>query len=368
MKKVGRRSFIAGAAAVSAAASSFPAPAIAQERMEWKMVTSWPKGLPGLGSGAERLAQRIGVLSQGRLTVKVYAAGELVPALQCLDAVASGTAEMAHDAAYYHIGKAPAAGFFTAVPFGMTAGELNAWVRFGGGQELWDQLYDGFGIKPFLAGNTGVQMGGWFRKEITNVGDFNGLKFRMPGQGGQALAKLGVTVVTLPGGEIFANLQSGAIDATEWVGPYNDLSLGFFKVAKFYYWPGFHEPGSGLEALVNKSKFAALPADLQEIVATSCAAENDIMLSEFNGRSAPALATLVNEHGVQLKQFPKDVLTAFGKASGEVMQEVYDNGDDITKKICASYFAFRKDIGAWTRISEQAYTNARLLDFKYPAG
>jgi TRAP-type mannitol/chloroaromatic compound transport system substrate-binding protein len=190
----------------------------------------------------------------------------------------------------------------------------------------------------------------------------------MPGQGGQALSKLGVTVVTLPGGEIFANLQSGAIDGTEWVGPYNDLALGFYKVAKFYYWPGFHEPGPGLQCTLSKSKYEALSTDLQQIVAAACSRENDLMLAEFNGRSAAALASLVNEHGVQLKQFPKEVLEAFGKASGEVMQEVYDGGDEITRKICESFFGFRRDIRLWTRISDQAFANARSLKFDYPQG
>jgi TRAP-type mannitol/chloroaromatic compound transport system substrate-binding protein len=363
-----RRQFLTSAAAGSAAlaASSL---AIAQEApLEWKMVTSWPKGLPGLQTGAERLAQRIEQLSNGRIKVKVYAAGELVPALQVLDAVSNGTAEMGHDAAYYHIGKAPAAGFYTAVPFGMTAQELNGWVYFGGGQELWDELYAPFGVKAFLAGNTGVQMGGWFRKVIKSPADLKGLKFRMPGQGGQVLTRLGVTVVTLPGGEIFQNLQSGAIDGTEWVGPYIDLSLGFYKVAKFYYWPGFHEPGSGLQCTISKAKWEALSPELQQAISSACAAENDLMLAEFNGRSGSALATLVREHGVQLKQFPKSVLTAYGKASGELMQELYDKGDEITKKICASYFKFRKEAIAWTRISDQAYANARLLEFKYPEG
>ncbi len=368
---VKRRQFLkhAATASVVVAASTRAKPAIAQEqRMEWKMVTSWPKGLPGLSTAAERLAQRIGELSGGRITVKVYAAGELVPALQVLDAVSGGTAEMGHDAAYYHIGKAPAAGFFTAVPFGMTAQELNGWVYFGGGQELWDELYAPFGVKSFLAGNTGAQLGGWFRKEIGSVDDLKGLKFRMPGQGGQVLTRLGVTVVTLPGGEIFQNLQSGALDGTEWVGPYNDLSLGFYKVAKYYYWPGFHEPGSALQCTINKTKWDALAPDLQQLIASACAAENDLVLAEYNGRSGPALASLVREHGVQLRQFPKSVLTAFGKASGELMQELYDQGDVTTKKICASYFKFRREALAWTRIGDQAYANARLLDFPYPTG
>jgi TRAP-type mannitol/chloroaromatic compound transport system substrate-binding protein len=367
-----RRQFLAGAGAAAGAAatlaSSFPKPALAQERIEWKMVTSWPKGLPGVDTAAQRLAQSIADISDGRLVIQVYSGGELVPALECFDAVADGTADMAHDAAYYHLSKSPACGFFTAVPFGLTAPEINAWIRFGGGQELWDELYAPFGVKAFLAGNTGCQMGGWFRKEINSIEDLKGLKFRMPGQGGEVLSKLGVTVVTLPAGEIFANLQSGALDGTEWVGPYSDLALGLYKVAKYYYWPGFHEPGAALQCTVNTARFEALPGDLREIVAVACGRENDMLLAEFNGRSAPALASLVNEHGVILKQFPKEVLIAFGEASGQLMQSIYDDGDDITKRICQSFFAFRRDIRLWTRIADQAYTNARALPFDYPQG
>ncbi|MDY0883268.1 TRAP transporter substrate-binding protein [Dongia soli] len=365
-----RRNFLTGAgvAAGAALATSFPKPTIAQDKMEWKMVTSWPKGLPGLATGAERLADRIGKLSGGRLTVKVYAGGELVPAFGCFDAVSQGTAEMAHDAAYYHINKISAAGFFTSVPFGMTANELNGWIYFGGGQELWDELFAAFGVKSFLAGNTGVQMGGWFRKEIKSPKDFQGLKFRMPGHGGEALAKLGATVVQLPGAEIFGNLQSGAIDGAEWVGPYNDLSLGFYKITKLYYWPGFQEPGSALQCMVNKGKYDALPEELKQIVAAACAAENDIMLAEFNGRSPAALSTLVNEHKVELKQFPKSVLLALGTASGEVMQELIDKGDEITQRIAKSYFKFRREAKNYTKITEIAYATSRDLNFRYPQG
>lgn len=366
-----RRKFIGGVAAAAtgaAAASSFPKPAISQGRQEWRMVTSWPKGLPGLGTGAERCAARIGELTEGKLTVKVYAAGELVPALQVFDAVASGTAEMGHDAPYYHLQKSPAFGFYTSVPFGMLAHELNAWVYWGGGQELWDKLAHPFGIQQFLAGNTGKQMGGWYRKEIKSVDDLKGLKFRMPGQGGQVLTRLGMTQVQLPGGEIFQNLQSGAIDGTEWVGPYNDLSLGFYQVAKFYYWPGFHEPGSGLALSINKAKWDSLDKTTQEIIKAAAAEENDRMLAEFNARSGPALRTLIQEHGVQLKQYPQDVIVAFGNASGELMQELLDGGDPIVKEVATSYFKARQDSMIWTRIADQGFANARLLNFTYPKG
>lgn len=360
-----RRAFLAGGAG-AAAVSALPRPAIAQGKMEWRMVTAWPRGLPGMGTGTERLARRIGELSGGRLTIKLYAAGELVPALQCFDAVSSGTAEMGHDASYYHVGKSRAASFFTTVPFGMTAAEHNAWIFFGGGQELWDELYAPFNIKPFLAGNTGVQMGGWFRKEIQSIADFKGLKFRMPGQGGEVLTKLGANIVLLPAGEIFAALQSGTIDGTEWVGPYNDLALGLYKVAPHYYFPGFHEPGSALELMVNKQKFDDLPADLKAVIQVAAEAENNLMLAELNARNGTALETLVTVHNVKLRQFSREILTALGTASGEIIQELMDSPDPMTKKVAHAYIKARSNLMEWTKVGEQAYTNARLLKFTYP--
>ena len=248
----------------------------------------------------------------------------------------------------------------------MTATELNAWVHWGGGQELWDELLAPFGLKGFLAGNTGVQMGGWFRKEINSIDDLKDLKFRMPGLGGQVLQRLGATVVLLPGAEIFPALQSGAIDGTEWVGPYNDLAFGFYKVAKFYYWPGFHEPGTALQLTVNKARFDALPTDLKQIVEAAALAENDVVLAEFNGRSGPALQTLIRTHGVQLRKMPRDVLLAIGTESGKLMEETIEGGDAITKKIGRSFLKARGEALAWSRIGDQAYLNARLLPFKYP--
>lgn len=361
-----RRRKLLGALALTSAAFSFPKPAISQNRLAWRMATSWPKGLPGLGDAADRIAARISKMSDGRLTVKVYAAGELVPALQVFDAVSAGTAEMGHDSAYYHLQKSPACGFFTGVPFGMTATEINAWIYWGGGQELWDDLYAPFNIKPFLGGNTGGQMGGWFRKEIKSVADFRGLKFRMPGHGGQVIAKLGATQVLLPGSEIYASLQSGAIDAAEWVGPYNDLSLGFYQVAKYYYWPGFHEPGAALQCTVNKAAFEALPPDLKLMVEAAAAAENSVMLAEFHSRSAAALQTLIRKHGVLLRQFPKDVIIALGNAAGELMEELRANADPKVRTITEAYLRNRTVQSAWTRITDQAIANARLLPVNFP--
>jgi TRAP-type mannitol/chloroaromatic compound transport system substrate-binding protein len=361
-----RRSFLTGAAVagVAAAASSLAKPAIAQGKRELKMVTTWPKNFPGLGTGAQRVADSIGVLTDGQVTVKLFAAGELVPPFESFDAVSRGTADMYHGAEYYWQGKDKAFNFFAAVPYGLTATEMNAWIHFGGGQELWDELGKKFNIKPFAAGNTGVQMGGWFNREINSVEDLKGLKFRMPGLGGEVLRKLGATVVALPGGEIFPALQSGAIDGTEWVGPWNDLAFGFYKVAKFYYYPGFHEPGTVLGVGVNTDTFASLSKSQQAIIRSACTAENDTLLAEFNAKNGDALATLVNKHGVKLKKFSDDVLTAIGQASGEVVAEAAA-GSEMARKVLDSFTASRKNSIGWSKLSEEAYFTARRLPFTY---
>lgn len=357
-----RRKFLSGAAlggvAAVSAASTLPKPAIAQDRRELRMVTTWPKNFPGLGTGAQRLADRITAMTDGRLTVKLFAAGELVGAFESFDAVSQGNADMWHGASYYWQGKSQAFNFFTAVPFGMTAAENNAWIYHGGGQELWDELCAGFNLKPFAAGNTGVQMGGWFRSEVSSPEDFNGLKFRMPGLGGEVMRRLGAAVVALPGGEIFPALQSGAIDATEWVGPWNDLAFGFYRVAKFYYYPGFHEPGSTLECTWNLDVWNSLSDGDKAIVAGACAAENDIMLAEFNARNGEALDTLINEHGVELRQFSDEIYAAFATASEAVLQEAGAT-DDITGRVYESFIDFRSKAIGWTGLSDQSYADQR---------
>jgi len=358
-----RRSFlkkagVAGAGAATAAATTLATPAIAQGNMELKMVTTWPKNFPGLGTGAQRVADRITAATEGRITVKLFAAGELVPPFESFDAVSTGTADMYHGAEYYWQGKHKAFNFFTAVPMGLTAPEIDAWVNHMGGQALWDELSAQFNVKPFQAGNTGVQMGGWFAKEINSIEDIKGLKFRMPGLGGEVLRRLGANVVALPGGEIFPALQSGAIDGTEWVGPWNDLAFGFYKVVKFYYWPGFHEPGSSLGVGVNKGVYDKLSKADQQIIADACMAENNYMYSEFVANNGNALATLVNDHGVQLREFPEPVWDAFGAVSEEVVAEVAE-GDDLGKRVYESYLKARQAAGGWTKISMQAYTIAR---------
>ena len=365
-----RRQFIKGAvtggvaAAATTAASSFPAPAIAQGVRELKMVTTWPKRFPGLGTAAEELAERIGQMSDGKLTVKVFAAGELVPPFESFDAVSSGTADISHSAAYYWQGKSPGFNFFTAVPFGLNGLEHASWIYFGGGQQLWDELAGGFNIKPFMRASTGVQMGGWFRKEVNTLDDFKGLKFRMPGLGGEVLRRLGASVVNLPGGEIFPALQSGAIDGTEWVGPWNDLAFGFYKVAKYYYWPGFHEPGTTGEVLFNKDVWESLPKDQQAMLEALIQAQAWKEYADFNAQNGGALDTLVNKHKVQLRKFSDELLTEVGRVSGEVVAEV-GNSDPMTKKIYESFLDFRKKMVGYTKISEQAYLNARTLPFKF---
>jgi len=325
---------------------------------KWKMVTTWPKNFPGMGVAANKLADLIGQMSGGRLEVKVYGAGELVPPFEVFDAVSRGTAEMGHGAAYYWKGKSEAAQFFTTVPFGLTAQEMNGWLYYGGGLELWQELYAQFGLVPAPAGNTGVQMGGWFNREINSLADLKGLKMRIPGLGGEVLQRLGGTPVNLPGGEIFTSLQSGAIDATEWVGPYNDLAFGLYKAAKYYYYPGFHEPGACLEALINKKALEALPKELQTIVLVACQAVNLDLLSEYTARNPQALEDLVNKHKVDLRGYPDDVLKALRRVSEEVVQEIA-NKDDFSKKVYASYSKFRDQAKRWSDLSEMAYLKAR---------
>jgi TRAP-type mannitol/chloroaromatic compound transport system substrate-binding protein len=365
-RRVNRRSLLK--AAVLGSAAAVAAPAIGKGLREWRMVTSWPRGLPGLGTGAERLAANITGMSGGRLSVKVYAAGELVPPFECFGAVANGTAQLGHDASYYHLGKSEGCAFFTAFPFGFTAGEMDAWVRHGNGQKLWDELYRPFGLRAFHAGSTGTQMFGWFRKEIRSLRDLRGLKFRAPGNQGRVLQKLGVTTVTLPGGEIFPALQSGAIDGAEWVGPYNDLALGFHQVCRFYYAHGYHEPGAALELLINERAWNTLTPELQSIVRT--AADRAVLdtLAEYNARSGPALRSLVRDHGVVVKPLPEDVLIACGEKSNEVLNEIHAadrSPDRIVRRIIEDFLSFRRDVMPWTRVGEQSFLNARRLPFEF---
>ncbi|MCH2556524.1 MAG: TRAP transporter substrate-binding protein [Alcanivorax sp.] len=328
--------------------------------LEWKLVTAWPKNYPGLGTGANRFAERVTAMSGGRLTVKVYGAGELVPAMGVFDAVRDGSADMGHSASYYWKGKHPATPFFTAVPFGLTAQEINSWMNFGGGQELWDELYGGFGIKPLPCGNSGTQMGGWFRKEINSLADIKGLKIRAPGLAGEIMQRIGATPVQMPGGEVFTSMQTGALDAADWVGPYNDLAFGLHKVADYYYYPGWAEPGAMLEMMINKEKWESLPDDLQEIVKNAAEAENQHIYDEFTARNAEALKQLVDEHGTQLRRFPDEVLMKLHETSEQVIQDLVA-GNDQARRIYESYRDFRDSVVPYVAVAEQSALNVRSM-------
>jgi TRAP-type mannitol/chloroaromatic compound transport system substrate-binding protein len=345
-------------------ASAEAVEAAPQKTFQWKMVTTWPKNFPVLGTAPERFAKNVEAMSNGRLKVRVYGAGELVPAMEVFDTVSRGAAELGHGGAYYWKGKIPEAQFFTTVPFGFTAQEMNGWLHYGGGLELWRELYAKFGLEPLAAGNSGVQMGGWFNKEINSLDDYKGLKIRMPGLGGEVLRKLGAAAVSLPGGEIFPALQSGAIDATEWVGPWNDLAFGFYKVAKYYYYPGFHEPGTALSAGMNLKVWESLTPSQKQIVTGAAIADNSFTLAEFNARNNDALETLRNKHKVLVKKFSDPVLRAIGEASGQVVATAAA-GDPTTKKVYDSFLEFRKKAIVWSKFSDQAFWDARLLPFKY---
>lgn len=348
---------LAGCGAEGPAAAD-GASAAPQKVYRWRMITTWPKNLPGLGAGPENLANRLREMSNGRLDIKVYGANELVGAFEVFDAVSQGSAQMGHGAAYYWRGKSPAAALFSTIPFGMNAQEMNGWLHYGGGIELWRKLYAQFNLVPLAAGNSGAQMAGWFNKEINSLEDLKGLRMRIPGLGGEVLERAGGLPVSLPGDQVFTSLQTGVIDATEWVGPYNDLALGLFNAASYYYYPGWHEPGPTLEAIVNKEAWDSLPRDLQLMIETTSRMINEDMLSEFVARNNAALKTLVDEHNVELRRLPDDVLERLHELSIDVVREAI--GDDpLAVEIYESYMAFLKDVSAYHEISEQAFMNIR---------
>lgn len=330
------------------------------ETVHWKMVTTWPKNFPGLGTGANRVAELINEMSGGRIKVKVYGAGELVGAFEVFDSVSSGNAQLGHAGAYYWKGKIPSSVFFSSVPFGLTPDEMNGWLYNGGGLQLWEEAYKPFGLIPNPAGNSGTQMGGWFHKEINSIADLKGLKMRIPGLGGEVLKQAGGIPVTLPGGEIFTSMQSGALDATEWVGPYNDLAFGLYKTAKYYYTPGWHEPGTTMECMINEKAFKVLPADLQSIVRNAMKVANLEMLSEYTARNQQALQTLLDKHQVELREFPEDVLRELKSLSEKVVDSEAAK-DSLAQKVWASQKAFREQVTQWTNASEYAYIKARNL-------
>ena len=324
----------------------------------WKLVTTWPPNFPIFQEGVERFANDIKILSNGRLNIKVYAGGELVPPLQSFDAVSQGTVEMSHGAAYYWAGKIPAGQFFTAVPFGMNAQGMNSWLYAGGGLALWRELYKPHNLVPFPMGNTGVQMGGWFNKKINSIADIKGLKMRIPGLGGKVFAKAGGTPILMAGGEIYTALDRGTIDATEWVGPFHDERLGLYRAAKYYYYPGWHEPGPVLELNVNAKAWSSLTPDLQKAIETAASASNLWMLAQFETKNLEALTTLKNEHHVEVYEFPDEVMSELRTLSKVVLEEEASK-DANFKRIYQAYKKFADDNDSWSELSEDAYARAR---------
>jgi TRAP-type mannitol/chloroaromatic compound transport system substrate-binding protein len=327
------------------------------QTFNWKMVTSWPKNFPGVGVGAERFAKLVEEMNNGRLKVKVYAAGELVPALEVFDAVSRGTAEMGHGAPYYWKGKVPAAQFFCALPFGPNAQEMNAWLHKGGGMQLWEEVYKPFGVLPMACGSTGVQTAGWFNKEINSVADFQGLKMRTPGLGGEVLTKMGGTVVNMPAGEIFTAMQTGAIDATEWIGPYNDQALGLHKAAKYYYTPGWQEPSVLFELDVNIKAWETLPADLQAIVRAAARDVNGDMLDDYNAKNMEAMEQLKGE-GVEVRRLPDDVLARLKEVAAEVV-DASAAADPVASKVWEQQKAYLQRLYDYAEFNEKDIYNIR---------
>ena len=321
---------------------------------QWKMVTTWPPGFPVLQKGAERFADNIRAMSNGRLDIKVYAGGELIPPLQAFDAVSQGSVEMGHGSAYYWAGKVPEAQFFSTVPFGMTARGMNAWLYDGGGLELWREIYKPFHVIPFPLGNTGVQMGGWFNKEINSLEDIQGLKMRIPGLGGKVLAKAGGNPILLAGSEVYTALERNTIDATEWIGPYHDQRLGLYRAAKHYYYPGWHEPGTVLELTINQRAWESLPTDLQAIISNAAQAENLRMLSEMEQKNMAALDELRKREGIEIHRFPNEVLSRLKTLTNETLIEEAER-DPKFKRVYDAYQNFRRKNDAWSAISENAY-------------
>jgi len=352
-----RRDFIAGlggGAALAACTSGTEqaTTTASTERVTWRMVTTWPPNFPGQGTGVNTLARYINELSAGRMTIQVYGAGELIPAYEVFDAVSQGSVEMGHGAAYYWRGKSEATQFFASIPFGMNVHEMNAWMYYGGGVELWREVYAPFNLYPIPAGNTGVQMGGWFNKTIDSVDDLRGLKMRIPGMGGEVLRRAGGTPVNLPISEIFTALQTGSIDATEWVGPYNDLALGLHTAARYYYYPGWQEPGPTLECMINIDAWNSLPEDLKAIVSVSCQAMSLDVISEFMARNANALET-IRASGTDVREFPREVLIELKRLTYEVIAELAA-ADPIVDRVWTSYRDFMMHARGWQLISEQA--------------
>jgi TRAP-type mannitol/chloroaromatic compound transport system substrate-binding protein len=354
-----------GAVGASAAATTLATPALSQNRIEWRMVTLWPRNLPGPGVAAQRTADRITAVTGGRISVRLFSAGEIVPAPGAFDAVAAGTADLYHGVPSFWISKSPAFGFFGSFPFGMTAYEQQAWLMHGGGQALYDEVYARFGVKPFNTGNSGPQWLGWFRKELKSIDDFRGLRFRTAGLGGEMFRRAGASVVTLPAGEIFAALQAGTIDAAEFLGPFSDAPLGLHQVTKNYYYPGVQEPSSAEEIGINLARWNALPDDLKAAVRFACMSVAEETTTEYDARHPIALAQLVANNGVKPLEAPRDLLIALGNSAGEMLAEFRAHSDAQVKKVADSYAEFRLRSQTYMLQSYAGNFNARTLPIKW---
>jgi TRAP-type mannitol/chloroaromatic compound transport system substrate-binding protein len=343
---IDRRAMLTGGAALGA--SALAAPALAQGQVRWRMVTTWPKNAPGVGVNAQRLADRIGAMSGGRLTVELFAAGELVPPFEALDAVQQGVAELSHSASFFWIGKSAALNYFGSIPYGLTASEIAGWLYFGGGLGLWEEAMAEFGIKPLFAGSSGISAGGWFRKEINSLKDLEGLKFRIAGLGGEVMRRLGATTVVTPPAEVFPAMAAGTVDAAEFIGPWNDQTFGLFRVAKYYYQPGWHEIGPTAELLINRAAWDALPDDLKAVVEGATMASAMQYHADYAFHNVVSLEPLVREHGVELRRFPDDVAQALGRTSLEVLEELGAK-TPLTRKIHASYMPFLEQANPYSQ-------------------
>jgi len=349
-----------GGDAPNVAANGVGMSAQEQTVYEWKLITSWPKNLPALGTSPEHFADIVEKMSNGRMRIRVYGANELVGGLEVFDAVSQGVAEIGHTGAYYWQGKIPSTPFFSTIPFGLTGTEMNAWLTYGGGNELWQEIYAPFNLIPMRGGNSGTQMFGWFNREINSLDDLQGLKMRIPGLGGEVFSRAGGTPVTMQVSEVFTAMQTGALDATEFVSPFNDMAAGYHTVADYYYYPGWHEPGSTLETIFNKTAFEALPQDLQEILKAGTEVMNQLLLDELTARNNEALRVLVEEHGVQLRKLPDEVLVELREISDQVVAELAET-DEVTRRIYDSYKSFQAGVSNYHRIAEDAYVEARKL-------
>lgn len=368
MDKFNRRKFIKSASLASLGGASLLAAACSKkegdhnvsvnintnETYEWKMVTTWPPNFPIFTDRLNEFAKAVEKMSSGRMKIQVYGGGELVPPFESFEAVSQGTAEMGHGAAYYWAGKSPVMQFFTSVPFGMNAQQTNAWLYYGGGLDLWREEYAKYNLTTFPGGNTGGQMGGWFNKEINTIADFNGLKIRMPGLGGKVVTKAGATSILSPGGEIYTNLERGVIDATEWIGPNHDYVMGFHKIAKYYYYPGWHEPSACCDLFINKATFDKLPAELQDMISEGAAALNVEMLSDFETKNSEYLIKIKQESGVELKEFPQEVLDKLQELTAEVINEITNSNADC-KRVYDSYKQFYDNIAQWSSLVDRNY-------------